>query len=449
MQFFRLGVTVVGLAFLASCGPKQDLNKLDEFSKDQHIAWNKKLTSVVIRDIFTPPVCSRIYTYPNIAAYEALVPGHPEYTSLVGQLNGLKDVPKPEAGKEYYLPLSSMVAFASVAEKLVISVEEIQKYQADYLKKIEEVGIKEEVMQNSVEYGKKVAAHILAWANQDGYRESKAMPRYVLTNQPGDWQPTPPDYMPAVEPHWSTLRPFALDSSAQCRPVKPTVFDSIAKSKFHEEAMEVYTTVKNISPEQLAIAKFWDCNPNVSTTKGHATFFNQKISPGGHWMSIAAIAAKNKKMDPMQTAETFAVVSISLADGFISCWHEKYQIKSIRPETYIERYIDPNWDPILQTPPFPEFPSGHSVISNAAATALTHLVGDSFAYTDSTELEFGMPARPFKSFYEASNEAAVSRLYGGIHFRPAIEYGAAQGRKVGECVLARIKTRKSEQVAKK
>jgi hypothetical protein len=139
------------------------------------------------------------------------------------------------------------------------------------------------------------------------------------------------------------------------------------------------------------------------------------------------------------------LVSISLADGFISCWDEKYKIKHIRPETYLERYVDPNWDPILQTPPFPEFPSGHSVISGAAATTLTHLVGDSFTYTDSTEVEFGMAPRQFKSFFEASAEAAESRLYGGIHFRPAIDYGAAQGKKVGECVLAKIRTRKDDQ----
>ncbi|MES2730924.1 MAG: vanadium-dependent haloperoxidase [Bacteroidota bacterium] len=449
MQIFKLSFVVLGLAILASCGPQQDQKKLDEFSKSQHTAWNKKLTSVVIRDIFTPPVCSRIYAYPNIAAYEALVPGHPEYVSLSGQLNELKDVPKPDAGKEYYLPLSSMIAFATVAEKLVISIGEIQQYQADYLQSIEAVGIKKEVLANSVEYGKKVGAHILAWANTDRYRESKAMSRYVLTNQPGEWQPTPPDYMPAVEPHWSSLRTFVMDSASHCRPVAPTSFDTVNKSKFYEEALEVVETVKSLTPEQLAIAKFWDCNPNVSVTKGHATFFNQKISPGGHWMGIAGIAAKNKNMDLMQTAETYALVSISLAEGFISCWSEKYKIKSIRPETYIEQYIDANWDPILQTPPFPEFPSGHSVISSAAATALTYLVGDSFAYTDSLEVEFGMPARNFNSFYAASEEAAISRLYGGIHFRPAITYGAKQGKMVGECVLAKIKTRKNQIVAKR
>lgn len=449
MKIFQWHLAVIGFLVLASCERPQDRQKLDALSAHQHIEWNKKLTQVMVRDIFSPPVCSRIYTYPNVAAYEVLVSANPNYQSLAGQLNGLKDVPRPEPGKEYYLPLSSMIAFATVAKKLVISVAEIEQYQQQYLESIKKIGIKKDVLENSVAYGTRVGEHMLAWASQDGYRESKAKPRYVLTNQPGEWQPTPPDYMPAVEPHWSTLRSFALDSSSHCKPLAPTPFDTLHKSKFYQEAMEVYHTVKHLTPEQLAAAKFWDCNPNVSTTKGHVTFFNQKISPGGHWMSIAAIAVEGKKMDLMQTAETFALVSISLADGFISCWDAKYKIKSIRPETYIERYVDPNWDPILQTPPFPEFPSGHSVVSGAAATILTHLAGDAFAYTDSTELAYGMAPRQFKSFFAASAEAAESRLYGGIHFRPAIELGAAQGKKVGECILAKVRTRKdNRQVAR-
>ena len=448
MQILRLGCFMVGWALFVSCKLQLDPRTLDEFSSGQHLAWNQQLSSVVIRDIFTPPVCSRIYAYPNVAAYEALVSGYPSYRSLAGQLNGLENVPQPEAGKEHYLPLASMVAFATVAEKLVVSGPDVEKYREDYLKAVRETGIKREVFDNSVAYGQRVGAHILAWAGKDNYQESKARSRYVLTGQPGEWQPTPPDYMPAIEPHWRILRPFALDSAAQCKPTAATPFDTVPGTKFHQEAMEVYQTSKNLGLEQLQIARFWDCNPNVSVTRGHVTFFNQKLSPGGHWLSIAAIAVRKKNLDAMQTAETFALTSISLADGFISCWDEKYKCRMIRPETYLERYVDPTWDPTLQTPPFPEYPSGHSVVSAAAATVLTRLVG-SFAFTDSTELAFGMPARSFTSFRQAADEAAVSRLYGGIHFRPAIENGLVQGQKVGEAVLARIQTRRAKQVASK
>jgi hypothetical protein len=225
----------------------------------------------------------------------------------------------------------------------------------------------------------------------------------------------------------------------------PTVFDTIPTSPFYKESFEVYQIVKNLTKEQLEIAQFWDCNPNQSYTKGHVTFFHQKISPGGHWMGIASTVCRKKRLNLIETSEVFTTTAIALYDGFISCWDEKYKSNHIRPETYIEKYIDPQWDPILQTPPFPEYTSGHSVISNAAATMLTSLLGDNIAFTDSTEVEFGLPARHFNSFYHAAGEAAISRLYGGIHFRPSIENGSRQGHKLGEFVAAKLRTRKNQQ----
>ncbi len=162
-------------------------------------------------------------------------------------------------------------------------------------------------------------------------------------------------------------------------------------------------------------------------------------------MSIASIASRKRGLNLMQTSEALTLTAIALYDGFISCWDEKYKSNHIRPETYIEKYIDPDWDPVLQTPPFPEYTSGHSVISAAAATMLTKLLGDRLAFTDSSEVAYGLPAREFNSFYDASEEAAISRLYGGIHFRPAIENGSIQGRKLGEYVARKIQTRKSSQ----
>ncbi|MFZ6014222.1 MAG: vanadium-dependent haloperoxidase, partial [Bacteroidota bacterium] len=148
--------------------------------------------------------------------------------------------------------------------------------------------------------------------------------------------------------------------------------------------------------------------------------------------------------DFLRSAEAYMRVAIALIDGFISCWDEKYRSRLIRPESYINQYIDENWIPLLQTPPFPEYTSGHSVISSASAVTLTKLFGDNFSFTDSTEVEFGMTARSFKSFIHASEEAAISRMYGGIHYRPAIEHGITEGRAVGEFVWQKIKTRKEE-----
>ncbi|MDB5264284.1 MAG: Vanadium-dependent haloperoxidase [Adhaeribacter sp.] len=448
MGIFSFRIFLILIPFLVACEKKQDKAALDVFSNAQLEQWNKNLSEIIIRDIFSPPVASRIYAYTNIAAYEALVPAYPHYQSLSGQLKDFEAVPKPQSGKEYYFPVASIKAFSSVCKKLTLVPENTESFEKAYLEHLQKIGIRKEVLENSLAYGEQVGQHVLAWAAKDYYLESRALTRHMLTAEPSKWQPTPPDYMPAVEPHWHTIRPFVMDSAAQCKPLSPTTFDSLASSKFYKEAQEVYQYSHQPDEEQILIARFWDDNPNVSYTKGHVTFFKQKLTPGGHWLSIASSVIEDKKLNIMQAAETYVLVSTALADGFISCWDAKYKYVHIRPETYIEKYIDQDWDPIIQTPPFPEFPSGHSVISAAAATTLTHLFGDNYAFTDSTQLVLGLPVRKFKSFYEASAEAGMSRLYGGIHFRPANEFGARQGKEVGALVTSRLKTRKNQSAAR-
>jgi hypothetical protein len=170
-------------------------------------------------------------------------------------------------------------------------------------------------------------------------------------------------------------------------------------------------------------------------------FATKKISPGGHWINITRQVCEDTKANMSQSAEAYVRVSLSLVDGFISCWDEKYRSKLVRPETYINKYIDENWLPVLQTPPFPEYTSGHSVISSSASVALTKLFGDNYAFTDSTETEFGMPPRSFQSFYQAAEEAGISRMYGGIHYRPAVEQGSKQGKLLGELIATKVTTR--------
>ncbi len=222
-----------------------------------------------------------------------------------------------------------------------------------------------------------------------------------------------------------------------------TKFSKDKNSQFYKDAFYVYETGKNLTEEQRAIASFWDCNPFVMNVKGHVMFATKKISPGGHWINITRLACTMSNADMAKSAEAYVRVSLSLADGFISCWDEKYRSKLVRPETYINQNINEDWVPLLQTPPFPEYTSGHSVISTSAAVALTGLFGPNFAFTDSTEVEFGMPARSFKSFMDASLEAAVSRVYGGIHYMPACENGKVQGKQVGEFVREKVVTLRS------
>jgi hypothetical protein len=261
------------------------------------------------------------------------------------------------------------------------------------------------------------------------------------------WVPTPPAYIDAIEPNWARLRPFVLDSSGQFRPKPPPRFDTAQNSPFFRQAKEVYEVGQKLTEREREIAAFWDCNPYVMHVRGHAMYATKKVTPGGHWMGITAIAARKAEADIMKSAEAYARTAMAVADGFISAWDEKYRSSLVRPETVINAYVDETWQPLLQTPPFPEYTSGHSVISTAAATVLTDQFGSEFSFADSTEMEYGLPVRSFSSFNEAAAEAAISRLYAGIHYRVAIEEGIIQGRKVGEHVIRKVNTRQSKETA--
>lgn len=402
------------------------------------------LTDVIVHDIFSPPVASRIYAYSTIAAYEVMAAQDSSYQSLAGQVRGLEPLPSPEG--EVNHEVAAIQAFLLVGKALIFSEKEIENYIDSWHKELDEMGISESVKTNSITYGQAVAKHILNWADKDNYKQTRTFEKFNVKDEAGRWQPTPPAYIEAIEPHWSKIRPFVLDSANQFVPDPPAQFTMDKSSQFYKEVKEVFDVVKNASPEQSEIAGFWDCNPYVMNVHGHVMFATKKITPGGHWMGIAKIACQKENANLMKSAEAYAMTAISLADGFISCWDEKYRSNLIRPETVINKYMDETWVPLLQTPPFPEYTSGHSVISSAAAVTLTKIFGDNFNFVDSTEVKFGLPVRSFNSFYEASSEAAISRLYGGIHYRMAIEEGVEQGKKVGQLVVERIRTRKENKL---
>lgn len=432
-------------AILASCSPakKEDWKIAAQNPELVHGAV-KQVTDVIVHDIFSPPVASRIYTYMSIAGYETAIQSNPKYVSLAGQVNGLEAVPKPEAGQEYCFPLATVQAMLKVGRTLIFSEDKMDVYYDSIMRFYKDTGMPEEVFERSVAYGKAVADHIVAWSGKDNYKQTRSFPKYSIEDTPATWKPTPPAYMDAVEPHWNKIRCFGLDSASQFTPKPPTVFSMDKKSQFYKEADEVYQMGKNLTDEQRQIASFWDCNPFVMNVKGHVMFATKKISPGGHWMNITHVACKKSNADFVQSTEAYARVAISLVDGFISCWDEKYRSRVIRPESFINQYIDEDWIPLLQTPPFPEYTSGHSVISSASAVTLTKLFGDNFAFTDSTELEFGLTARSFPSFMAAAQEAAISRMYGGIHYRPAVENGIVEGSALGNFLMTKIKTKREE-----
>jgi hypothetical protein len=302
-------------------------------------------------------------------------------------------------------------------------------------------GIPDEIYEQSMKVGQAVADHILAWSGSDRYKETRSAPKFTVTTAAGRWIPTPPAYMDAIEPHWNQIRPLTLLSADQFAPPPPTRFSTDTASVFYKEAYEVYQTGKSLTEEQMQIANFWDCNPYHVSLQGHVMYATKKITPGGHWMSIAGIASRTAKDSFEKATETYAWVAIGLFDGFISCWDEKFRSNVIRPETYINEYIDKAWVPLLQTPPFPEYTSGHSVVSSVSGEILTHLYGEPFAYQDSTEVRYGLPIRSYTSFRQAANEASISRLYGGIHYTPAIRNGQEQGKKIAAHIISRLTTR--------
>jgi len=401
----------------------------------------KGMTDVMVHDIYSPPVASRIYAYLAVAGYETCRHGDPHYLTLAGQLHGLGPAPVPEAGQEIDYSLAAVHAVLTVGKALVISEDKVEAFHTKILQEFRDRGISPAVYDHSLTYGKKVAGHILAWAATDNYQMSRALPKYAVSEDAGSWKPTAPSYMKAVEPHWNEIRTFVIDSAQQFKPAPSPPFSTDTNTRFFREAKFVYETSLHLSDEQTEIANFWDCNPFKMNINGHVMFASKKISPGGHWINITSLACQKMSAGLIRSAEAYACVSITLADCFINCWDEKYRSTVIRPETYIDNYISANWMPLLQTPPFPEYTSGHSVVSAAAAIVLTKLFGENFHYADSTEIEFRIPVRKFNSFQQAADEAGISRLYGGIHYMPSIVNGLKEGRDIGEYVTAKLRTK--------
>ncbi|MFO7745275.1 MAG: vanadium-dependent haloperoxidase [Psychroflexus sp.] len=435
MRIIILSIFLVITCCLSSC--QEEDKSIIIKRQDYHNAIDK-LTEIMVHDIFSPPVASRIYVYPNIAAYETLNQNSKDYQTLTSQLNGLKALKINSDENKINLNLAALIAHFNVSKELVFSKEMMISYR-DSLYEVWK-GTNPKEFEAAKNYGLEISEQIIKWMNKDGYIETRTMPEYnIYSDDPSVWQPTPPAYMKGIEPHWNKLRPFILDSASQFKPVRPPEFSMEPGSQFHKEVMSVYKINNDIrekgdDSEEIAIARFWDCNPFVSVNKGHFMFAEKKITPGAHWIGICKIANEKTDANFAKTVYTQTKTSIGIADAFISCWDEKYRSNLVRPETLINKQIDPEWLPILQTPPFPEYTSGHSVVSSASAEVLTTIFGDNFEFEDSTEVSYGLPTRSFKSFKSAADEAIISRLYGGIHYKSAIYEGKKQGLSVGKFV---------------
>ena len=427
-----------------SCTDKGDTNYTRIFN-DQLLYSKtvKKLNDVVLENNFPPMIASRNYVYASIAAFECVAAGDSSYQTLAGQIKHMPAMPRPQPGKTIDFSLAALFAFCKVGNAVTFPEGSMMGYYDQLKKTADSVRMPSETLQNTIEYSDSIVAAIMRWSKNDNYAQLRTAERYtVLNDVPGRWVPTPPMYATAVEPHWCEIRPMTLDSCSQFKPVRPPKYDMTNKnSEYTKALMEVKTVGENLTDEQRHIADFWDDNPFKLNVVGHVNFATKKFSPPGHWMNIVGIGAKAAKADFNTTVAAYTQTAIALFDAFISCWDEKFRSNYVRPETEINK-IDENWHPYIQTPPFPSYTSGHATNSAAAAEVMTAWFGDNLSFTDTSLLEFGIKNREIRSFRNAAAEAAMSRLYGGIHYRFDNENGLASGVKLGTFILSRLKFKK-------
>jgi membrane-associated phospholipid phosphatase len=388
---------------------------------------------------YSPPVASRAFAYLGVAVYEAVASGSSQLQSLAGQLNGLKDVPQRKADLVYdeAAVLNGAVAFA--AQNFFSNTGPTgQRALAAMAKKMQAhvaAGVPRKTFVRSSAFGEAIARHILDWSMTDGgaHVENLGFPeKYDLSKGAGHWVPTGTQGLQQLPllPAWGKNRSFAMPASAACTLPPPPAYSEDKTSAFYAEAKEVFDTKNNLTPEQKKIARFWSDDPMLSST------------PPGHWVAIALGIFEREHSDIEKSVDVLARLGVAVADAFIGCWQVKFQYDLLRPITYIRKQMDPKWDALLITPPFPEYPSGHSVQSGAAALVMTQAFGEKYAFEDASHENDGLGRRSYPDFWAAAQEAAMSRIYGGIHFRAAVERGLDQGRCIGAYAAA-LKTVKS------
>jgi hypothetical protein len=405
----------------------------DEVPSEVASAWFDQLYDLVTTEQITAPPASRLYGLAAVTLYEAIVPGSRAHRSLVGQLNALTAVPQPMPHRRYHWPTVANSALAAAIRALLPEATPATREAIDALEQAFTAAFQARVpawiYTRSVAQGQAVAAAVVAWAATDGFTALNNCP-YTPPVGPGLWEPTPPAFAPPLEPCWGQLRPLVLTSSEECAPPPPPAYAEDPGSAFFARALNVYTTSVALTEEQRTIAYYW---ADLSGTTG---------TPAGHWIAIVGQLARHESLSLMTAAEGYVRVGLAVTDAFIGCWQTKYTYNLLRPETYITRRIDPAWLPLLITPGFPSYTSGHATQSGAAATVLTDLFGVK-AFTDTLHqdhhVEPLLTPRSFGSFEEAAEEAAMSRLYAGIHYRFDNDNGLVQGRCIGQVIVDQVR----------
>lgn len=415
-----------------SCQKEEPTKGTSEYSSEVVLSWvdlTLKLTEETPG--YTPPVAARVYGYSGLALYESVRPGMQGYVSMEGQVSAfpIGAIPSVQDAEYHWgaVANATLAAFlkdcfqTTSAANLTAMNDLESRYEDEFRKEASD-----EIIDRSVAHGRQVASQMLIHANSDGQAAcytSNFPASYTVPTGVGLWESTDPAYPIPLQPYWGSVRPFMATNVNALLPIAPPAYSTNTTSDFYKEAIEVYNVVQNLTPEQKKIAEFWSDDPGLTAT------------PPGHSYSIMMQILTDENADLAKTAEVYAKLGMGIHDAFVSCWNAKYHYNLVRPITYIHNHIDANWTIPLPTPPFPEYTSGHSVQSGATAQILTDIFGENYAFTDRTHAHRtdidGSP-RYFASFRAFADEAAISRLYGGIHYRAAIDVGLDQGIAIGK-----------------
>ncbi len=408
-----------------------------EFNGNDLCQANRKLLEIAMEDGFSPPQASRVYAYPHIAFYISLQSFFPD--SLKKLQLAIPHLPTfPNPNQKIDPILTSLITFIYTAKNIVFSEQIMEDYLNQILKTAKERNFNDAEIEASRLQAQQFTNLIKDWIKKDNYQYTRTLERFTSTKLPNEWHETPPDYTQGLEPHWPKLRKLFLDSITIFNYQNLPPFSTKKTDEFYKIVEDVYNISNHLTEEQKLIASYWDDNPNVSKHQGHLSHVTHKISPPGHWLNIITQIAKKENWNTFQTTRALTFTAIAMFDGIIDCWKLKYQSKVIRPISYIHEHINPDWKPLIQTPPFPEFTSGHSVVSAAAAEVLTQLIGSDYQFNDSTEVLFGHDSRKFNSFHEAAMEVSYSRYYGGIHYKHSVLEGNRQGIFIAQQLLKKL-----------
>lgn len=406
----------------------------DEFNSEVIVSWFNLIKTLTTETPgYTPPVAARAFGYTGVALYESVQVGMYNKTSLSGKLNGFNLETTFIDAQEYHWTTVANTTLASMTKSFYANAS-LENYariialETSFNKQF--LGNNNsEVINRSIVFAKNLSDEILLWSSTDGGFGAQ-FNNFPSEYQPLDgvqyWKPTAPNQK-ALQPYWGNNRPFITADMENTFPVDPPIYSNDVNSIYYQRAHEVYEVVNNITPAQTIIAEFWSDDPETSAT------------PPGHSIAVLNQLIYENNMSLFASAEAFAKLAVGINDSFISCWKIKYTTNYPRPLTVINNQIDANWKTILETPPFPEYTSGHSVQSGALAKILTSLFGENYNFTDHTHenrTDIDGTPRRYTSFYEMAEEAAISRLYGGIHFQEAIDLGLEQGYQIGENVIA-------------